>query len=162
MIRARTFPMLASAVTFAAAVLLAGAPAAADPGKGAAKGAEQGSGSDVLGRVFSEIEKHLIREYYGQHDATPGKSNGKGNSRKMPPGLAKREHLPPGLERQLEKNGTLPPGLAKRDLPPDLVSRLPRRPPGIERKIVGTDVVLVEQATGVILDILRGVATNKK
>ena len=162
MSRARRIPMLASVAAFAAAVFLAGAPAAADPGKGAAKGAEQGSGSDVLGRVFSEIEQQLIREYYGQHDATPDKSNGKGKSKKMPPGLAKRERLPPGLERQLEKNGTLPPGLAKRDLPPDLVSRLPRHPRGIDRKIVGTDVVLVEQATGVILDILRGVATNKK
>jgi hypothetical protein len=32
----------------------------------------------------------------------------------LPPGLAKREELPPGLEMQVEKNGSLPPGLAKR------------------------------------------------
>ena len=38
----------------------------------------------------------------------------------MPPGLAKKKSLPSGLQKQLEKNGTLPPGLAKRELPYDL------------------------------------------
>ncbi len=27
----------------------------------------------------------------------------------LPPGLAKKDHLPPGLERQLQRNRTLPP-----------------------------------------------------
>jgi hypothetical protein len=34
--------------------------------------------------------------------------------RNLPPGLAKRDQLPPGLERQLRVRGTLPPGSARR------------------------------------------------
>src|SRR5229473_147236 len=39
------------------------------------------------------------------------------NRSDLPPGLAKRDRLPPGLERQLQRNGTLPPGLQKRVQP---------------------------------------------
>jgi outer membrane lipoprotein SlyB len=48
----------------------------------------------------------------------------------LPPGLAKKDHLPPGLERQLQRNGTLPPGLQKRvqSLPDSCAARLPRLP----------------------------------
>ena len=48
----------------------------------------------------------------------------------LPPGLAKKDHLPPGLERQLHRNGTLPPGLQKRvqPLPDSCVTGLPRLP----------------------------------
>jgi outer membrane lipoprotein SlyB len=48
----------------------------------------------------------------------------------LPPGLAKKDRLPPGLERQLYRNGTLPPGLQKRvqPLPDSCVARLPRLP----------------------------------
>ena len=72
-------------------------------------------------------------------------------------GLALRDALPPGLERQLERNGTLPPGLAKRALPSDLESKLPPPAPGTERVIVERDVVLVDLATGIVRDILRDV-----
>jgi hypothetical protein len=50
----------------------------------------------------------------------------------------------------------LPPGLAKR-LPADLLARLGRHH-GAEAQLVGTDVLLVDTATGVILDILRNAA----
>src|SRR5260370_35323988 len=36
------------------------------------------------------------------------------HSGNLPPGLAKKDRLPPGLERQLELRGTLPPGLRGR------------------------------------------------
>src|SRR5438874_6648291 len=44
----------------------------------------------------------------------------------LPPGLAKRESLPPGLRAQLREHGTLPPGLQKRlvPVPAPLVVRL--------------------------------------
>ncbi len=35
----------------------------------------------------------------------------------LPPGLARKDQLPPGLERQLVRRGTLPPGLEKRIRP---------------------------------------------
>ena len=84
------------------------------------------------------------------------KGNKKDKSKKLPPGLAKKEQLPPGLAKQLERNGTLPPGLAKRDLPEDLESRLPLLPKTHQRIRVDDDIVLIEKATGRILDILFG------
>ncbi len=83
--------------------------------------------------------------------------NSKGKSNELPPGLAKRETLPPGLAKQLQVNGTLPPGLAKRDLPADLESRLPPILPGQKRMLVGDDMLLIEEKTNRILDIVRGI-----
>ena len=88
------------------------------------------------------------------------KGKSKGKSKGLPPGLAKRDQLPPGLQRQLERNGRLPAGLAKRDLPADLMSRLPRRTSSQEVTVVDNDVVLLDKATGVILDVIKDVVTN--
>ena len=89
------------------------------------------------------------------------KGKGKGKSKGLPPGLAKRDTLPPGLQRQLEKNGRLPAGLAKRDLPSDLSAKLPKRDNSQEVTVVEDDVVLVDKATGVILDVLNDVVRGK-
>ncbi len=118
--------------------------------------------------VFTEAEKKIIREYfddagdggYTEEAQESGKGSGKKgkkNKKGLPPGLAKRSELPPGLKRQLERNGTLPPGLQKKVLPSDLQSRLPVEHRGYERVIVDTDVLLVETATGIIRDIVKDV-----
>jgi hypothetical protein len=62
----------------------------------------------------------------------------------LPPGLAKRDRLPPGLEKQLQRNGHLPPGLEKKmqPLPRSCEVRLPRLPSGYTRVIVGNYVIL--------------------
>ena len=114
--------------------------------------------------VFSVIEKRIINDFFGkkataQVGGKKSKQKG-GKSGNLPPGLAAKETLPPGLERQLERRGTLPPGLAKRDLPPDLKAGLPNARPGHRRVIVGSDVLLIELATGIILDIIRDVVRN--
>lgn len=92
--------------------------------------------------VFTALERQIIRDYY--------RSN-------LPPGLARRDSLPPGLRRQLARNGRLPPGLEKRALPPDLIARLPSRDRRYDRVLVGTDVLLILIATGVILDIIEDI-----
>lgn len=92
--------------------------------------------------VFTALERQIIRDYY---------------RRNLPPGLARRESLPPGLRRQLVRNGRLPPGLEKRALPADLRARLPARDPRYDIVRVGTDVLLILIATGVILDIIEDV-----
>lgn len=128
---------------------------------------------DIAGVIFNEVEKRVIEEYFGAKatkadedaDGEKDKKKKKGKDKKskkgkdgeMPPGLAKKDALPPGLASQLEREGTLPPGLAKRDLPADLVARLPPPAPGHQRVIVDDDVVLIDQATGIILDILADV-----
>lgn len=63
----------------------------------------------------------------------------------------------PSLAKQLERNGQLPPGLEKRELPSDLSSRLPKRLLRQKRIIVDNDVVLIEEASGLILDVLKDV-----
>ena len=122
--------------------------------------------------VFKEVEKRAIEEFFGKkaekaaRDGGDKKSKkakkGKGRGKGLPPGLAKRDSLPPGLQKRLEKHGTLPPGLAKRDIPAGLESKLPELPPGLERIIAGDDVVLLEKATGKILDVIEGVLKGGK
>lgn len=90
-----------------------------------------------------------------------GKGDSKGKSRGLPPGLAKKDQLPPGLQKQLERGGTLPPGLAKRDLPDDLETRLGPPAQDTERAIVDNDVVLIERTTGVVLDVIRDVIKGR-
>ena len=116
---------------------------------------------------FSELEKQIIEKYFKKpkteseekETTKSGKKGKKGKKKELPPGLAKKEKLPPGLAKQLERNGTLPPGLAKRDLPADLETELPDPKEGLERTIVDNAVVLVEKATGRIVDVLKDVVT---
>ncbi len=100
----------------------------------------------ILERIFTDYERDEIEDYFDEVDISS-----------LPPGLAKRDKLPPGLQKQVEKNGQLPPGLAKRALPDDLEDRLPERTENIVRRIIGDDVVLVDEDTDLILDIIRNV-----
>jgi len=73
--------------------------------------------------------------------------------RDLPPGLAKRGgDLPPGLERQLQRNGTLPPGLQKRVrlLPDQCNERLPRLPGGWVRVVLGARVMLLDPGNRIV------------
>jgi hypothetical protein len=111
----------------------------------------------VVDDVFTPEQKRAIDDYFrkqrddGGKSAKHGKKKGDGN---LPPGLAKKDKLPPGLA----KRDSLPPGLAKRSLPSDLESRLGKLGKNRERSIVGDDIVLIDTATNVILDILKGAA----
>lgn len=123
--------------------------------------------------VFTEIERRVMCDYFKVVSCGTksllgdGKTKHKGDvgsgdkSAMMPPGLAKRDELPPGLERQYQRNGKLPPGLDKRQLPDDLVRTLPRRSRDFERVVVGSDVLLISIATGIVLDILEGVVAGR-
>ena len=64
----------------------------------------------------------------------------------LPPGLAKKDHLPPGLERQLQRNGTLPPGLQKRvqPLPGSCEAHLPRLPTDWARVALSGRIILLD------------------
>lgn len=179
--------MLSLAAALALAVLLASAvavrPALAQDATTVAKDAATVA-KEKARVVFTEMERRTIEEFYkklpGQagtpetapaeadDDAKGGKDKAKKDKGKkdkkekkgkegLPSGLAKKDELPPGLQKHLEKNGTLPPGLAKRALPADLQAKLPAPAPGLERVEVGQDVVLVESATGKVLDVLRDV-----
>lgn len=110
---------------------------------------------------FSEFERQIIEKYFKNTKTESSQSEDKKKkNKKLPPGLAKKEKLPPGLAKQLQRNGILPPGLAKRDLPEELNTKLPAPVEGLERTIIDNAVVLVEKATGRIVDILKDVVTG--
>jgi hypothetical protein len=91
--------------------------------------------------VFGEIERRVIGDYFRQNPYVPD---------------ANTKALPHGIQKKLARGGVLPPGISKRYLPGDLDAKLPRRD-GYERVIHGEDVYLIQQGTGIILDILEGV-----
>ena len=119
--------------------------------------------SDVAGEAFSAIEKKIIEDFFGEQAAdavSGGNKNKKNKKNKNAKNKGKSGELPPGLQMQLEKNGRLPPGLAKKELPPGLAKRLGSTRTGLERLIIDDDVVLVEEATGIVYDIIKDVVTG--
>lgn len=80
------------------------------------------------------INEREIRRLLSRHDAP------------------RAESLPPGIQRNLERGKPLPPGIAKR-FDGQLASQLPRYP-GYEWERVGADVVLIEAATRIVVDVL--------
>ena len=146
--------MLKKSIALTLAGLLAVAPAAAlamgnGHGRGNSKAASNagGNGGGVVPAVqqtiaaLTDIERSIIRNYFQTNYAN------------LPPGLAKRQVLPPGLRRHIERNGTLPPGLQRNRLPEDLRVRLPGRE-DLEFLIIDDEVVLVAAATLIIIDVL--------
>lgn len=83
------------------------------------------------------INERELRQLFRQHDAP------------------RAESLPPGIQRNLERGKPLPPGIAKR-FDGRLASQLPQYP-GYEWERVGADVVLIEAATRVVVDVLVNV-----
>ena len=75
----------------------------------------------------------------------------------LPPGLAKRDRLPPGLERQLIVRGTLPPGLRGRmqPCPRELEVMLPPPPPNYVHVVIGGNLVLYNRANFQIADVFH-------
>ena len=117
-------------------------------GRGRSNTQSRDRGNDVdidVSVVFGSGDLNLIRTWFGNSHNLQG----------LPPGLAKRDSLPPGLQRQLQRNGTLPPGLQQHlhPVPTDLGRRLPTLIDGISRVIIGGQILLVNDRTNVILDI---------
>lgn len=114
--------------------------------------------------ILTEIERRLIASYYQQHyeewDAENRNNGNRHKNKELPPGLAKKGTLPPGLYKQLVRNGSLPPGLEARSLPNDLSIQLPPRPSSQRLVIVDDKVLLVQAATNVILDVLTVAAID--
>ena len=96
---------------------------------------------------FSDRDREVIRDYY--------QKLGKRTHKKTPPGLAKRgNELPPGLV----KRDVLPPGLQGRALPSALESRLTPLSDPYVRVRIGADIVLLDRNTRVIVDVVYNVA----
>jgi hypothetical protein len=137
-----------------ALLLVAGVAAAQGKGQGKGKGKQDSNESagekvrEVLPeaqRVFTVEERTKITRWFST------------NRSGLPPGLAKRDRLPPGLEKQLRERGTLPPGLQKKiqPLPPQLERELRVLPTGYRFAVIAGNVVLMNEKTALIYDIIR-------
>lgn len=100
-------------------------------------------GVDIL---FTDDDRRIIRHYY------------EGRRANLPPGLAKKKQLPPGLRKQIARRGHLPPGLEGDRLPSNLEKQLSRIPEGHLRIRVGADIVLMDGESRLILDVIKDVA----
>ena len=116
-------------------------------GNGHGKGHDKhGDGDDQGERYYySDRDRDSARQWYYAHENN------------LPPGLAKKDRLPPGLEKQLVRRGTLPPGLEKRVVrcPEDLERRLPPPPPECAHVLVGGHIVLLNERTNVVVDVVH-------
>ena len=128
--------------------------------------AETELGRTLVHVAFTTAERQVMARYYGDtdpnvsHHETKSKKHKKGKGKGkngLPPGLAKKHHLPPGLA----KREILPPGLSRQALPRDLIRDLPPVRDGLERVIIDGSIVLIEQATGVVLDIFEHIVTGE-
>jgi len=99
---------------------------------------------------FSLKEKSIIASFYGGDGGGGGQGQGKGKGKKNKGKGVGSQGLPPGLA----KKGKLPPGIAKRQLPNTLAAQLPPPPAGFERVIVDNDILLINIATQVVHDVL--------
>ena len=129
--------------------IVTGAPALLGQGRG--KGPSKGTEPQVAATKsgvqvgFGIDEQRIIVDWFSEPRNLQG----------LPPGLAKREQLPPGLQKQLVRNGHLPPGLEKKiePLPPSLEAKLPRLPDGHQRIFIGGNIILTDKSRSVIIDI---------
>jgi hypothetical protein len=141
-------------ILFLATTVAAGSPQGNSQGRGRGSQPAQESntvatGSKVSSNAFAEMDVKIIRDWFSKSANLQG----------LPPGLAKRESLPPGLEKQLQKNGTLPPGLQQKiqPLPPVLEVQLTKLPEGQKRVAIAGSIILMNSKTSVIIDILTKV-----
>ena len=136
--------------------LAAGSPRLTAQGKGRGRAAQgnaevESQGNDHGNSLSVSVsiggnDERLIRTWFSEPRNMQG----------LPPGLAKKESLPPGLQRQLVRNGQLPPGLQKRiqPLPPTLEAKLTPLPEGRRRVFINGSIVLLDQRKGLVLDVL--------
>jgi Ni/Co efflux regulator RcnB len=94
---------------------------------------------------YSDHDRDEMRGWYHEHYED------------LPPGLAERDRLSPGLERQLVVRATLSVGLRRKMLrcPEDMERRLPPPPPDCEHMVIGGHVVLLNRRTFLVVDVFH-------
>lgn len=130
---------------FALSFLVLTGGSALAQGNGHGKGHNKHGDYDDQGEHYYRDHDRDIRGWYNEHQSD------------LPPGLAKKDRLPPGLERQLVRRGSLPPGLQKRiqPCPEELERRLPPPPPDCQHVLIGGHIVLLNRRTNIVVDIFH-------
>ena len=141
---------------FGAVVILGIATSAAYPqgnGNGHGKGHDKDKHSDgnddrddrVYAYSYSKHDRDELNDWYDHH---------RGN---LPPGLAKKDRLPPGWEKKMVVHQVMPVEYREyvRPAPLEVVHVLPPPPPDCEHVVVGGHIVLMNRKTSVVLDIFN-------
>lgn len=128
-------------VTLLVTTLLAAGPALADSAGKGGKGEHDRP-------AFSEQESAEIRGYFKAHPKARGQ---------LPPGLAKKNKIPPGWRKKLARGARIPDDVwAHRvALPREVESKLPRLEDGVIRVRIDDRVVRVAEKTREVLDIIE-------
>jgi len=137
---------LLTSLLVACALVAAGPALAGKKNKAANNGGQAGKASTVekvltkaiIGGLITLAERAIIGDYVDSHRSA----------------FAGAEALPPGIAKKVARGGALPPGIAKKMPPGGLLARLPARP-GQEWRVVGTDLLIIQIATGAIVDVLK-------
>ena len=133
-----------------------GAVLAQGNSQGRSSGQGQKASDDKQAKDKEGKDKAAPRAEIGQQDRDAISKYFKTNTAGLPPGLAKRgDDLPPGLEKQLQKNGKLPPGLEKKlePVPAGLERQLSPLPSGYSRRILGPHLLVVNDKTKALGDV---------
>ena len=136
--------------SLAAALALGTSAMAQDEGHG------HGHGHDK-DKHHGQDDDDRDHDYYRDHDRRAMRDWYDSHHDHLPPGLAERDRLPPGLERQLMVRGTLPPGLQKKihPCPEEIVRQLPPPPPNCEHVLIGGHVVLLNRSNFMVVDVFH-------
>lgn len=99
---------------------------------------------------FSNHDRELIREYFHY----------KSRYRQHPPGLSKKSKIPPGHQKKYRRHDHLPRNFmyqrsTYQRLPHELERRLSRLPNGCFRVVIGGSVILFDERTQLILDVIH-------
>jgi len=135
-------------VLLVSVLAISAAPGIALGAQGHGRGHANGRGAvarDEAIVIDRDGHRRIVHDYYGTNA--------------LPPGLAKRQSLPPGLEKQLHERGKLPPGLQKRltAVPSPLAARLPGLPPYYSRYFAGTDLLIVDTRSNRIVSVIPNI-----
>jgi len=99
--------------------------------------------ADVTG--FVAPDRWIIRDYFvrRQKDRLLSKEDRRRSTRALPVGLSGQP-----------KAGDILPAFERNPLPQPLLRDLPRLPPGVERVVIGHDVILLRTGSGQVIDVL--------
>ncbi len=110
------------------------------------------SGDVSLNVFFGDQQKNVIRNYYSEQS----------RSGHCPPGLAKKNNgcMAPGLAKKWRRGHPLPHDVVFYDLPPQVVVQLGPPPSGHRFVRVASDILLIAEGTGMIVDAIQDLGRN--
>lgn len=135
---------------------------------------EQTVATEIENQLFTKDERSILHEYLRNRvlnkqndDEIEGEVKDQKHKKDK-----KQKALPPGLQKKVARGGQLPPGWQKKvargevlegelydssiALPQDIIDILPSGPDGTSIRRIEDRIVRVMDATGVILDVLKG------